>query len=312
MDTSQWPQEIIVKPLEEIVTNTNPKPQPPQRQQPLASRAVGEAERKARPETDQAINCPRCNSTNTKFCYYNNYSLTQPRFFCKSCRRYWTQGGSLRNIPVGGGSKKNKRSSYDSTSNISNNHLLPTQPHTKKHLSDNLMSMSQQQDLNLGFQPHGLIRTNFTDLINNIGNNNNNKATNTNNNPFLGTSCPATSAMTMTTSSSFTGFEVHNNNNQEGFSMQDHHYKPCNTSTTLLGFSLDHNSNGFQGGGGGDDDDVSGRQLFPFDDLKLPVSSSLASINNIVNDNQKGGNSSDGAATSAGYWSGMLSGGSWS
>lgn len=55
-------------------------------------------------------NCPRCGSSNTKFCYYNNYSLTQPRYFCKGCRRYWTKGGSLRNVPVGGGCRKNRRS----------------------------------------------------------------------------------------------------------------------------------------------------------------------------------------------------------
>lgn len=33
------------------------------------------------------------------------------RYFCKGCRRYWTQGGSLRNVPVGGGCRKNKRAS---------------------------------------------------------------------------------------------------------------------------------------------------------------------------------------------------------
>lgn len=53
--------------------------------------------------------CPRCDSSNTKFCYYNNYSLTQPRYFCKACRRYWTHGGTLRNVPVGGGCRKSKR-----------------------------------------------------------------------------------------------------------------------------------------------------------------------------------------------------------
>ncbi|KAF3775428.1 Dof zinc finger protein DOF1-7 [Nymphaea thermarum] len=53
--------------------------------------------------------CPRCHSINTKFCYYNNYNLSQPRHFCKSCRRYWTVGGALRNIPVGGGSRRNSR-----------------------------------------------------------------------------------------------------------------------------------------------------------------------------------------------------------
>ncbi|XP_044470738.1 dof zinc finger protein DOF5.7-like [Mangifera indica] len=58
---------------------------------------------------EQALKCPRCDSPNTKFCYYNNYSLTQPRHFCKTCRRYWTRGGALRNVPIGGGCRKNKK-----------------------------------------------------------------------------------------------------------------------------------------------------------------------------------------------------------
>uniref|UniRef100_C0P3T8 Dof zinc finger protein n=2 Tax=Zea mays TaxID=4577 RepID=C0P3T8_MAIZE len=67
--------------------------------------------RRLRPQHDQPLKCPRCESTHTKFCYYNNYSLSQPRYFCKTCRRYWTKGGSLRNVPVGGGCRKNKRAS---------------------------------------------------------------------------------------------------------------------------------------------------------------------------------------------------------
>ncbi|KAK1649304.1 hypothetical protein QYE76_067109 [Lolium multiflorum] len=62
------------------------------------------------PPAEQGLRCPRCDSPNTKFCYYNNYSLSQPRHFCKTCRRYWTKGGALRNVPVGGGCRKNKRS----------------------------------------------------------------------------------------------------------------------------------------------------------------------------------------------------------
>ncbi|KAL6958749.1 hypothetical protein U1Q18_043139 [Sarracenia purpurea var. burkii] len=73
------------------------------------------------------LKCPRCDSTNTKFCYYNNYNLSQPRHFCKNCRRYWTKGGALRNIPVGGGSRKNtKRASkpkHASTSSSSSSPL---------------------------------------------------------------------------------------------------------------------------------------------------------------------------------------------
>ncbi|KAI4386970.1 hypothetical protein MLD38_004842 [Melastoma candidum] len=60
----------------------------------------------------ERLTCPRCQSTNTKFCYFNNYNLSQPRHFCKSCKRYWTKGGSLRNIPVGGTTRKpNKKDS---------------------------------------------------------------------------------------------------------------------------------------------------------------------------------------------------------
>eukprot|EP00249_Psilotum_nudum_P020433 c27702_g1_i1 orf=1695-2771(+) len=66
-------------------------------------------DRRLKSPNEQTLKCPRCDSVNTKFCYYNNYSLTQPRHFCKSCRRYWTKGGALRNVPVGGGCRKNKR-----------------------------------------------------------------------------------------------------------------------------------------------------------------------------------------------------------
>lgn len=66
-------------------------------------------------QPDAALKCPRCESTNTKFCYYNNYNLSQPRHFCKTCRRYWTRGGALRNVPVGGGCRRNKRSKGNSS-----------------------------------------------------------------------------------------------------------------------------------------------------------------------------------------------------
>ncbi|GMH05456.1 hypothetical protein Nepgr_007296 [Nepenthes gracilis] len=67
-------------------------------------------------QQQQPLKCPRCDSTNTKFCYYNNYSLSQPRHFCKACKRYWTRGGTLRNVPAGGGCRKNKRFKRPSSS----------------------------------------------------------------------------------------------------------------------------------------------------------------------------------------------------
>lgn len=59
-----------------------------------------------RPE--KIIPCPRCKSMETKFCYFNNYNVNQPRHFCKGCQRYWTAGGALRNVPVGAGRRKAK------------------------------------------------------------------------------------------------------------------------------------------------------------------------------------------------------------
>ncbi|XP_071717310.1 dof zinc finger protein DOF2.5-like [Rutidosis leptorrhynchoides] len=124
MDATQWTLEA---------NNNN-------QNQNLSSINHVQEERKVARPNKEVVNCPRCKSTNTKFCYYNNYSLTQPRYFCKACRRYWTQGGSLRNVPVGGGSKKNKRSSSSSASLI---------PKPIDHLSTTLFS-SQVQYSNLG------------------------------------------------------------------------------------------------------------------------------------------------------------------
>jgi hypothetical protein len=87
-------------------------------QQPRPVVSMAERARMARvplPEPG-TLRCPRCDSANTKFCYFNNYSLSQPRHFCKACRRYWTRGGALRNVPVGGGCRRNtKRSSKKSS-----------------------------------------------------------------------------------------------------------------------------------------------------------------------------------------------------
>ncbi|GJN05546.1 hypothetical protein PR202_ga23183 [Eleusine coracana subsp. coracana] len=72
----------------------------------LALVAVSAAGSGPGPKEPAGVACPRCESRDTKFCYYNNYNLGQPRHFCKGCRRYWTRGGALRNVPVGGGSRK--------------------------------------------------------------------------------------------------------------------------------------------------------------------------------------------------------------
>nr|GMC48871.1 dof zinc finger protein DOF1.2-like [Ipomoea batatas] len=56
------------------------------------------------------IKCPRCQSYDTKFRYFNNYNVNQPRYYCRTCRRHWTHGGAQHDIPRGGRSHKGKRS----------------------------------------------------------------------------------------------------------------------------------------------------------------------------------------------------------
>ncbi|KAF8395006.1 hypothetical protein HHK36_018945 [Tetracentron sinense] len=120
-------------------------------------------ERRLRHQPDQALKCPRCDSTNTKFCYYNNYSLTQPRYFCKACRRYWTKGGSLRNIPVGGSYRKNKRPSSSKrtqhqalTTNYNHLSTLPPFTYDSNDLTHLAFSGLQKQPTRqLGFDDHG-------------------------------------------------------------------------------------------------------------------------------------------------------------
>ncbi|CAD6269199.1 unnamed protein product [Miscanthus lutarioriparius] len=114
----------------------------------VTQQASGSVERKPWPQLPKALRCPRCNSNNTKFCYYNNYSMTQPRYFCKACRRYWTHGGALRNVPVGGGCRKNKRASGSvSSSGTSSSSLAayaPLSPGTNTSSSSSKMSTNTQ------------------------------------------------------------------------------------------------------------------------------------------------------------------------
>lgn len=291
MDTAQWPQGIVVKPIEEIVTNTCPKP----------SSATNNLERKlARPQKEAALNCPRCNSTNTKFCYYNNYSLTQPRYFCKTCRRYWTEGGSLRNIPVGGGSRKNKRSSSSSattTSNISN---------SSKRLPD-LIQPNQGQDLNLGFPsnqvfPHHQI----PNIDQNSDKNNNSSSTSTTTATSHLSALELLNGLTSRGLNSFMPMPVPNsdpNNNSasvytSGFPMSELMIKPS------LNFSLDGLGSGYGSTLQGHVQENSGRLLFPFEDLKQVSGSGGMDHHQQNKEHHHGGDAT-------GYWTGMLGGGSW-
>ncbi|GAV77351.1 zf-Dof domain-containing protein [Cephalotus follicularis] len=109
-------------------------------------RLIAVGDRRLRPhqhQNHQALKCPRCDSLNTKFCYYNNYNLSQPRHFCKSCRRYWTKGGVLRNVPVGGGCRKTKRAAKPKPpSSSSSERDRKSNSHSQSHSSSESSSLT--------------------------------------------------------------------------------------------------------------------------------------------------------------------------
>ncbi|KAE8703641.1 F-box family protein, putative isoform 3 [Hibiscus syriacus] len=244
-------------------------------------------ERKTRPP--EQLNCPRCNSTNTKFCYYNNYSLTQPRYFCKTCRRYWTEGGSLRNVPVGGGSRKNKRSTMISTPSSASakvSDLSSTSfPHFLSSQNPKAPPVHKGQDLNLVFSAnqethHGLGLSHYNDQQN-----------------YFWPSAMDLLRAGMVSSKGLNSFVPAPTQDSTalystGFSMQD--YKPT------LSFPIDGAENRAGVVHGGQENNV-GRVFFPFGEIK-PISSPTG-----VDDRNKEQNNS------AGYWNnnGVLGGGSW-
>ncbi|KAM7276984.1 hypothetical protein ACFE04_018850 [Oxalis oulophora] len=285
-------------------------------------------ERRA-PKPQEQINCPRCNSTNTKFCYYNNYSLTQPRYFCKTCRRYWTEGGSLRNVPVGGGSRKNKRVPSSSSSSTSSTKLPDLNPPNNINLSDHFLQnpnpkISQKasgghgQDLNLTFPDqsqfvHELSKSDQIDNNNQIQNNGPLPAlellrtgiASRGLNSFIPTPMAPPESNTLYTSSAGYGHPIMHDfkPNLNLFSIDHHHHHGYNGHHNIQG---DHNSNG------------GGRiNFFPFGDQLKHLSSGIDHDHN-KGASQDNNNTNTNTTTTTtnnnpgGYWTGMLGGGgSW-
>lgn len=109
------------KPVAKAVHRTN------EHNQHITGKRDIDNEGKVFKKPDKILPCPRCNSLETKFCYFNNYNVNQPRHFCKNCQRYWTAGGTIRNVPVGAGKRKNKH--------------LDSNTSSDKHLSSSMLSV---------------------------------------------------------------------------------------------------------------------------------------------------------------------------
>ncbi|KAL6181633.1 hypothetical protein ACLB2K_048284 [Fragaria x ananassa] len=99
--------ECNVNPKTPSIAEESAKPKSPEEKE---QNDATNSKEKTLKKPDKILPCPRCNSMDTKFCYYNNYNVNQPRHFCKACQRYWTAGGTMRNVPVGAGRRKNKNS----------------------------------------------------------------------------------------------------------------------------------------------------------------------------------------------------------
>ncbi|KAK1304256.1 Dof zinc finger protein DOF4.6 [Acorus calamus] len=309
-----------MKTMEQMITARPPLPPPPPPSTAPPAQPTTEAsmmvERRSstRPQKEQALNCPRCNSTNTKFCYYNNYSLTQPRYFCKTCRRYWTEGGSLRNVPVGGGSRKNKRSSSSSsttTTTTTNTTSCTTSTSTIKASPSPIISISKAhegKDLNLGFKTEQEYHPNMPEFV-----------------EFHSlvdpSSSAAVSSTVSTTTNAFSAMELLRSTNRVPpfFPMA----AVPETSTvypgTVFGMQDFRQSFSFNGGGGAvsggygggmqgvvQESSGGGRLLFPFQDLRQ-VSSNTSDGGDQFDHQNKGQQ----GHSSAGYWNGMLGSDPW-
>ncbi|KAL0304440.1 UNVERIFIED_CONTAM: Dof zinc finger protein DOF3.7 [Sesamum radiatum] len=257
-------------------------------------------QKKPRPQKEQALNCPR---------------------------RYWTEGGSLRNVPVGGGSRKNKRSSSSTpttsahvstsiNSSGSSKKLLPdlSPPNFSPHQNPKI---HEAQDLNLAYNPSHLINgvSEFHVALPfgletknlNINPQTQNPSSHHHHHhlpvmEFLKSSSTTATAAAGNMSSrglmsSFMSIPVSDcpNSVYSSSAFPVHEFKPS------LGFSLDGlEQNGYNTNGLEDHSNPSSRILFPFEELKT------VSSNEFEQDR-----SGQGGADSNGYWNGMLAGGSW-
>lgn len=302
-----------MKPMEEIlVPNTTNSSHNNNNNSNLSkpSSSSSSFEKRVRPQKAAAVNCPRCDSTNTKFCYYNNYSLSQPRYFCKTCRRYWTNGGTLRNIPVGGGSRKNKRSSSSSSisSSYSNSGSKNLPDLAIPNPSTSILSQNPRihhdhygQDLNLGFpSTHNFQIPNFD-----ATRNTNSSASNTSCTTTITTSSAQLSAMELLTGITTRGTMNSFMPNPIPIPVPNQMMIPMpEFKIPSLSFSID----GMESGGGGAygsslHENNNGRFLFPFEELKTNTST--------THDDQQVGQNKDQNCDSNGFWNGMMGGGSW-
>ncbi|KAB5531599.1 hypothetical protein DKX38_018269 [Salix brachista] len=240
-------------------------------------------ERRARPQKDQALNCPR---------------------------RYWTEGGSLRNVPVGGGSRKNKRSSSAPSTSAASSRKFPhdlTQPSFPQSASQN-PKIHEGQDLNLAYPPSADDYSNLSNFVEiPFDSTERNETHHQNPNPsrtspshhhhhFSHMEFLKSTSMNSRGFSSFMSIPALSDPNNTMFSTGF----PLQEFKSTQSFSLEGLENRYSNIQGVHETGGSARVLFPMEDLKQQVPSNTEFEQNITRD-----------SAPAGYWNGMLSGGSW-
>ncbi|OVA01823.1 zinc finger protein [Macleaya cordata] len=229
-------------------TNIPAKPMNTDENQSAApgSRKTGSVKHQQQPPEQQALKCPRCDSSNTKFCYYNNYSLTQPRHFCKTCRRYWTRGGALRNVPIGGGCRKNtKKTKSSSSSRLSADYSKDYSPSSSSENIGGLKFFHHQ---------HGISSPSMEFQLG-----------------VAGSVLPFSSRPHSSTSG------VYNNHHQFA-SYGDHHHISSTNNPSFMGFNFPAGSSVLTNGGGMIQADMAGNSLNVHSNLASSIES-LSCIN---------------------------------
>nr|KYP54660.1 Dof zinc finger protein DOF3.7 [Cajanus cajan] len=197
-------------------------------------------------------------------------------------RRYWTEGGSLRNVPVGGGSRKNKKVTSATSSSSSSSKVPDLNPPNLSSVSaQNPKIMHGGQDLNLAFPSMDKYHHGMPPYV----------EMQQQNNKLLRSSMASRGLNPYAPSSLIPNSTNNNALYPSGFPMQE--VKPSlSFAPSVDGMgnrSYDHQVQERSGG----------RVLFPFGDVKQ-LSASGAEVEH----NKEQGNST-------GYWSGMIGEGTW-
>ncbi|KAF5199973.1 hypothetical protein FRX31_010440 [Thalictrum thalictroides] len=128
----------------------------------------GEDEQLVEVKTDPPRQCPCCNSWETMFGYYNNYSDNKPIYRCKICSHYWAHGEVPGDISIEAMRKINQHSEAQSTSTncvcmihrFDENPILSSSSSVRTNIQCDPISNNLAAEENEIYNPSSLMRIN--------------------------------------------------------------------------------------------------------------------------------------------------------